>query len=410
MDYAARFSKAAHIGLAQGASAASPPAADTISLAYGLPDPKSFPTDELLEVTRRVLAEQSSSALQYGAAQGDPGLRRYLAERLNEKEGLSLEPEQVVITSGSSQAISMVAQLMVDPGDAILLEGPTFLGAVRVFRLYQPRLEELPLDERGLIIEELEGRLERLAGEGVRPKFLYTQPTFHNPAGVTMPLERRLELLDVAKKHALLVVEDDAYGDLRFEGSDLPTLLALDREGLVIRLGTFSKILAAGLRLGWAAGPPSLMRALPVVKTDSGTSPYSSHLAAEWARSGSLEPHIRKLRGVYRERRDAMLAALERHCAQYCHWTKPEGGFFVWVELNESVDPKRLRQTADEAGVAYLPGTQCFASDRGECFLRLSFSFATPQRIEQAIERLGRAMARAASAGVAPRQQAESRQ
>src|SRR5215212_6890471 len=173
MDYAALFSKAAHVGLAQGASAASPPGADTISLAYGLPDPGSFPTDELLEVTQRVLAEQSGSALQYGAAQGDPGLRRYLAERLNEKEGLSLEPEQVAITSGSSQAISMVAQLLVDPGDTILLEGPTFLGAVRVFRLYQPRLEELPLDERGLVVEELERRLERLASEGVRPKFLY---------------------------------------------------------------------------------------------------------------------------------------------------------------------------------------------------------------------------------------------
>jgi len=303
----------------------------------------------------------------------------------------------------------MVAQLMVDPGDTILLEGPTFLGAVRVFRLYQPRLEELPLDERGLIVEELERRLERLAAEGVRPKFLYTQPTFHNPAGVTMPLDRRLELLDLAKQYSLLVVEDDAYSDLRFEGSDLPSLLALDREGLVIRLGTFSKILAAGLRLGWAAGPPSVMRALPVVKTDSGTSPYSSHLAAEWATSGSLEPHVRKLRGIYRERRDAMLRALERHCAPFCHWTKPEGGFFVWVELNEGVDPKRLRQAADEAGVAYLSGTQCFASDRGESFLRLSFSFGTVEKIEQGIERLGRAMEQAASVGVAEMQEAEPR-
>jgi 2-aminoadipate transaminase len=398
MDYAPLYSRMAQVGLAQGGVAAPPPADDLISFSYGLPDPGSFPSDELQHVTRSVLDHQSATALQYGPPQGEPRLRRYLAERLNEKEGLSLTPEQVAVTSGSLQAIGILAQLLVDPGDTILLEGPTFLGAARVFRLHQPRLEELPLDDDGLVVGELERRLDRLASEGVRPKLLYTMPTFHNPGGVTMPLERRLELLRIAEKHSLLVLEDDAYGDLRFEGSDLPSLLALDRQGLVIRFGTFSKILAAGLRLGWAAGPAEIVQAMPVVKADGGTSPYGAHLAAEWAVGGMLEPHVQKLRAIYRQRRDAMLTALERYCASSCGWTRPQGGFFVWVELAEEVDPLILRQTAHDNGVTYLPGTQCFASGGGERFLRLSFSFLTPEKIEQGIERLGRAM-EAASRG-----------
>jgi 2-aminoadipate transaminase len=219
-------------------------------------------------------------------------------------------------------------------------------------------------------------------------------PTFHNPTGVTMPLERRLALLDVARRHQLLVIEDDAYGDLRFEGSDLPSVLALDQDGLVVRLGTFSKILAAGLRLGWAAGPAALVPNLALVKTDSGTNPFGAHLAAEWALSGRLEPHVQVLRGVYRERRDALLAALERYCGDYCSWTRPEGGFFIWVELRPGIDPQRLRGTAHQLGVAYLPGPQCFASGKGEQFLRLSFSYVTPERIEEGIRRLGQAMER----------------
>ena len=392
MDYAALFSKAAKIGLERAGGGPSAPSGEVISFAYGLPDPDSFPTEELLSATRSVLADQSATALQYGPPQGDPGLRTYLAERLNEQEGLALTPDQVAITNGSSQAIALIAHLLVDPGDTVLVEGPTFLGTVRVFQLYQARLEELPLDEHGLDVAELERRLERLAANGVRPKFLYTQPTFHNPAGVTMPLDRRLELLRVAEKHALPVVEDDPYGDLRFEGSDVPSLLALDRQGLVVRFGSFSKILAAGLRLGWAAGPAALVQALPAVKTDSGTSPYAARLAAEWASGGKLEPHVRQLRGIYRERRDAMLAALERYCAPHCRWTRPEGGFFVWVELDDGLDPGLLHQAAQELGVGYLPGNRCFASGSGERFLRLSFSFLAPEKIEQGIERLGRAM------------------
>lgn len=392
MDYSTLYSKSAQAGLGQGRSPVMAPVADLISFAIGQPDPHSMPLDDLERVTRTVLADQSETALLYASPQGVPRLRAYVAERLNEQEGLALTPEQVAITTGSSQAIALVAHLLIDPGDTVLIEAPTFLGAIRTFRLFQAHFEELPLDDHGLIVTELERRLDQLRAGGVRPKFLYTLPTFHNPAGVTMPLDRRLALLEVAQQHRLLVVEDDAYGDLRFEGADLPSLLSLDQHGLVVRLGTFSKILAAGLRLGWAAGPPALVQGLAAVKTDSGTNPYGAHLATEWALSGKLEPHVRMLRGVYRERRDALLAALERHCAAYCRWSRPEGGFFVWLELNPDVDPQRLRQASQELGVAYLPGTQCFATSSGDRFVRLAFSSLPPARIAAGIERLGRAM------------------
>jgi 2-aminoadipate transaminase len=400
MDYTALYSTTAQVGLVQGGASAQPPIGDGTSFAFGLPDPGSFPSDELQAVTQTVLAHHSTTALQYGNTQGEPRLRDYLAERLNEREGLSLSRDQIAITSGSLQAIALLTELLVDPGDVVLLEGPTFLGAARIFRLHGARFEELPIDDGGLVIPELVRCLERLDAEGLRPKFLYTMPTFHNPAGVTMPLDRRLALLEAARKWSLLVIEDDAYGDLRFEGSELPSLLALDQaqprvgeeDGVVVRLGTFSKILAAGLRLGWAAGPAAVVQSLAVVKTDGGTSPYAAHLAAEWAMTGKLEPHVRRLRRIYGERRDAMLSALERYCAPYCRWTKPDGGFFVWVELDHGVDPDLLWQAADEVGVVYLPGNRCFASCQGDRFLRLAFSLQTPTKIQDGIKRLGQAM------------------
>jgi 2-aminoadipate transaminase len=396
MDYSALYSRMGQVGNSQGVVgvARTPPAA--ISFAFGLPDPGSFPVDELRDATERVLGGHSAVALQYGGSQGEPRLRQYVADRLNEHEGLSLTADNLQITSGSMQAITMLAQLLIDPDDTVLIEAPTFMGTVKMFQLFGARFQELPLDEHGLIVDELERRLLALAVAGVRAKFVYVIPTFHNPTGVTLPLERRLELLRVAREHELLVVEDDPYGDLRFEGAAVPSLQALDRDGLVVRLGSFSKILAAGLRLGWAAGPLEIIRGLSSVKLDSGTSPYAANLAAEWAEQGKLEPHVRKLIDIYRARRDAMLAGLEQHCGSYCTWTRPEGGFFIWVELNEGIDPDRLRQIALEAGVAYLPGPQCFSNGQGQRNLRLAFSQQTVENITDGIRRLGQAMAQAA--------------
>ena len=393
MDYSALFSKMGEIGARQGAiGAPSGAPVDAISFAGGLPDPGSFPLQDLRAATERVLAAQSGTALQYGPPQGTPKLRQVVADRLNEAEGLSLDPDQIGITSGSLQGITLLAQLLVDPGDTVLIEAPTFLGTVRMFNLFRPRYEELPLDEHGLVVEELERKLVELREAGVHPKFLYCLPTFQNPTGVTMPLDRRIELLRVAREHSLLVIEDDPYGELRYDGAEVPSLLSLDRDGLVIRLGTFSKILAAGLRLGWAAGPKELVQGMASVKLDSGTNPYAAHLAAEWAAAGKVDGHVAQLRAIYKARRDAMLGALEEHCAGLCTWTRPDGGFFIWVHLEPEVDPARLRELAHENGVLYLPGTACFASTRGEDYLRLAFSLQEPERIRAGIARLGAAM------------------
>jgi 2-aminoadipate transaminase len=398
MDYSRLYSQMARIGVGKPNSAATPAQPDLISLVYGLPDPSTVSTSDLLAATELVLTEHRASALQYGPSQGLSELREFLAERLNEREGLTLAPGQILLTGGASQGIGLIARTLLEPGDTILVEAPTFLGAVRAFRLSQPRVIELPVDGAGLVTEALDTALARLAGEGVRPKFLYTMPTFQNPTGATMPLERRQHLLGLARQHNLLVVEDDAYGDLRYDGLELPSLLALDRDGLVVRLGTFSKVLAAGMRLGWAAGPAPLVRALTALKDDSGTSPYISHLALAWAGGGRLDPHLERLRRFYRERRDAALAALDRYCTGYVRWSRPLGGFYVWLELDDAVDAALLRRAADRLGVDYLPGQACFLSDRGERYLRLSFSFVDPDRIEQAIQRLGQALAEAARA------------
>lgn len=373
------------------------PPPDLIQLAYGFPDPGGFPTDALLDATRAVLAEQAATALQYGTVKGHRPLIDWVVRHLSEQDGVPIAPEQVLITSGSGQGIVLVTQLLVDPGDTILVEAPTFLGAVRTFDLLGARCEELPMDEDGLLLDALEARLAELRARGVRPKLLYTHPNFQNPSGATLPLERRRHLVDLAQRYELPVLEDDAYRDLRYDGEDLPSLQALDQSGLVIRLGTFSKILAPGMRLAWIVAQPEVTQRLAAAKAEGGTSPYGSHLAAAMAQSGALDRHIAFLKPFYRARRDAMLAALERYCADYGTWSRPAGGFFVWLRLADRVDPERLAAAAAAERVGYLSGRACFPSGRGERHVRLAFSYLPPERISEGVRRFGRALARAAT-------------
>jgi DNA-binding transcriptional MocR family regulator len=346
-----------------------------------------------------VLGEQIGQSLQYGNFQGVPELREVVAKRLRRLEGVDVSPEQLLITAGSSQGIGVVAQALLDAGDTMIVEGPTFLGAVRTFELYGPRVVEIPLDERGMRTDLLERSLRDLAREGVRPKLIYTLPNFQNPAGVTMSLERRRKLLALAERYEVPILEDDAYGELRFEGRAQPSLLALDRRGLVIRCSTFSKILGAGLRLAWLAGQESLMKRLINIKIDGGTSPLASHFAIAFEREGMLDAHVRKLRKVYRERRDAMQEALQAHCARHATWITPQGGFFFWLTLKPEVDPKLALQEAQARGVSYLPGTACYSSGTGGDQLRLAFSFLPPDQIREGIARLGEALEAAMEAG-----------
>ncbi|HUS16774.1 MAG TPA: PLP-dependent aminotransferase family protein [Chloroflexia bacterium] len=363
----------------------------TISFAYGLPDPALFPTDALAAATELVLRQHSDRALQYGSPQGLPQLVRVLLDRLNRAEGLELVPEECIITSGASQGIGLVARALLDPGDAVVLETPAWPGVINILRRYGARMVPVPLEADGLDVSATAATLAELHAAGTRPKLLYTVPTFQNPTGITMTATRRQELLALAREYDLLVVEDDAYRDLAFDHAPPPSLLALDDDGRVLRLGTYSKILAAGMRLGWMLGPRDIISRMVALKDDGGTSPFASYVAAAYTLAGELEPHITQLLDVYRLKRDTMLEALKDHFPPAARWTAPGGGFFVWVTLPPGLDSGDLLARAREEGVDFLPGRSCFPdAAAGAPYLRLAFSLVTVDQIEDGIKRLGR--------------------
>jgi 2-aminoadipate transaminase len=362
--------------------------AGIVPFAYGLPDEDSFPIEGLITATSNVLREHGKEALQYGSGRGCEGLVVAIKDRLARAEGIKADCEQVMITNGSTMAIEMVAKMFLDAGDTVLLESPSFLGAIRVFSHCDLNTACVPLDDYGVRPDLLDAKLSELESNGVKPKFFYTMPTFHNPAGVTMPLERRRDVLRVAAKHGIMLLEDDAYGDLRYSGELIPSLFQLDEDGRVIRIGTLSKVLAAGLRLGWILGPREVIAKMALTKIDTGTNPFSSYVAAEYYNGGLIDSHIESLKGLYRARRDAMLAALDKYAPAGCQWTKPDGGFFVWLRLPDGLDANKLLPEAVEEGVNYIAGTACQADGGGGSHLRLSFSYANPEEVTKGIRRL----------------------
>ncbi|HXI15170.1 MAG TPA: PLP-dependent aminotransferase family protein, partial [Chloroflexota bacterium] len=294
-------------------------------------------------------------------------------------------------TVGGSQGIDLVGHLFVDSGDVVIVEAPTFIGALQTFRNLEADLREVPLDSNGMDTDALESLLDSLASEGKRPKLIYTIPTFQNPSGTTLSEPRRQRLLELAQRHGVMILEDDAYGELRFSGEPLRSLYARSPEGGVIQARTFSKILAAGLRLGYVVAPKELMGRLLQLKVDVGTSPFVTAVTTTFSSDGSLAPlerHIERLCGVYRERRDAMLEALSEYAPPGVEWTEPHGGFFTWVTLPEGTDAAALLPKAAEAGVSFIPGAQNFPRSDGRRHLRLSFSFLPPEQLTEGIRRL----------------------
>ncbi len=346
-----------------------------------------------------MLREDAAAALQYGNVQGNPRLIATLIRKLKEDEGLDLDHEQVMITNGSSGALGQIAHLLLDPDDYLVAEAPSFLGAVNIFRRAQAQIVEVPLDDEGIRVDALESALHTARANGRRIKFLYVMPNYQNPSGVTLSLPRRHDLLDLATEYRTLIVEDDAYHDIRFEGDALPSLFAIDAlgdsSGHVIRTGTFSKILAAGLRLGWIIAPAPIIHKLTTFKDDGGTSPFASHIAAAYAEAGELGLHIEQLQQHYKRKRDAMLRAMRQHFPHGVSWTEPAGGFFLWVTLPEHLDASVLLPLAHEEGVEYLPGRACFASASGSNNIRLAYSQPSLDDIEEGIKRLGRVLASA---------------
>ncbi|MGH8067103.1 MAG: PLP-dependent aminotransferase family protein [Candidatus Entotheonellia bacterium] len=381
---------------------------EMISFAGGLPAPDVFPVDQFQEACQSILGQHGQQALQYSTTEGYRPLREMIA-RHTARYGIHVEPENILITSGSQQALDLIGKIFINPGDRLLVEKPTYVGAQQAWNAYQAEYITIALDDEGLQTDELEAALR--AG----PKFIYVLPNFHNPAGVTLVRERRQRLVELADRYGVPLIEDDPYGQLRYEGEHLPPLVVLDRQlqgregmpysGNVLYLSTFSKTLAPGLRLGWVVAPAEVIQRLVQAKqgADLHTSTLAQMIAFEVAREGFLDRHVRFIRTVYRERRDAMLAALRRYFPAAVHWTTPQGGLFLWVTLPELMDAAEILRAAIAENVAFVPGSAFFADGSGRNTFRLNFSNASPARIKEGIRRLGTVLERAlpASAAVA---------
>jgi len=375
---------------------------DVISFAGGLPAPDVFPCAEVEAATHKVLAEHGRAALQYAATEGYLPLRELLVRHMA-RYGIKVKPANVLITSGSQQGLDLIGKLFVNPGDRILTESPTYLGALQAWSAYQADYLTVPIDDDGLDVEQLEAQLRG------GPKFLYILPNFQNPAGVTLSLERRRKLVELANHYGAPIVEDDPYGQLRYEGEHLPPIVQIDAEyhdcgggdgeftGDVLYLSTLSKTLAPGLRIAWVVAPESVIARLVQMKqgADLHTSTFGQMVAYEVARDGFLDRHVRRIRELYGQRRDAMLAALDRHFPQEARWTRPAGGLFLWLTLPAGLDSAALlRQALEQEKVAFVPGAAFFPRGGGERTCRLNFSYCGPDVIEEGIRRLGRVVKR----------------
>jgi 2-aminoadipate transaminase len=362
-----------------------------------VPDPASLPFDDLAEAARVVLEREGRPALEYGGPQGFLGLREWLAERVGRADGVSLGPENITITNGSAGALANACETFLDPGDIVLAEAPSYPGAMRAIRAQGARVETVAVDAEGLRPEALAETVETLSGRGDGPKLLYTIPNFHNPTGATLGLERRRAVLEIARRHDIIIVEDDAYGEIRFEGERVPSFFALSGGDGVLRVGTFSKTLATGLRVGYVAAAREAIDFLLRMRFDMGTSPWIQRLVAEYVSRGNLDRHVSQVVEIYRRKRDAMVAALEAHCASYVRWRIPAGGFFLWLETDRRVQPEALREAAEQEGVAYVAGVAFFLDGSGSQFIRLAYSYVAEEEIEEAVRRLARALERAST-------------
>jgi len=362
-----------------------------ISLAGGLPDTTTFPAEDFAALMSRVAVDSSAAALQYGPTEGMDDVRRAIVTVMA-AEGMRVEEDDLLVTTGGQQVIDLMCRTFLDPGDVVIAEGPTYPGAVPCFTAFQADVVQIEMDADGMRIDVLEDTLERLRVDGKRPKFIYTVPSFQNPAGVTMSLERRRELVRIAHEQELVVLEDNPYGLLRYEGDPLPTLLSLDGGRYVVYLGTFSKILSAGLRLGWAAAPRPILEKLNLGKqgADLCSSSLTQHFVAAYFAQRDWRAYLDKLRVLYRRRRDVMLEALEEHLPAEASWTRPQGGLFIWAALPDYIDTTDLLARALREHVAFVPGRAAYLDGRGGSEMRLNFSGVSDDRIREGVRRIGK--------------------
>jgi len=363
---------------------------EVISLAGGLPDTSTFPPDTFAAVATRIAAEECAKALQYGPTEGLGETKECIAQVM-EAEGMRADPQDVIVTTGGQQVLDLVTKTLIDPGDVVIAEGPTYPGAVPVFSSYQADVVQIDMDAEGMRVDLLEETLDRLERDGRRPKFVYTVPSFQNPAGVTLSLPRRRRLVEVAHERELLVLEDNPYGLLRYEGEPPPPLYSLDGGVYVMYLGTFSKILSPGIRLGWVVAPPPVIEKINLGKqaADLCTSTLSQLMVRAYFEQGRWRDYVDSLVELYRSRRDTMLDALADHFPPQAEWTRPGGGLFIWATLPEFIDTTDLLARALRDNVAFVPGEAAFLDGRGRSSMRLNFSGCDEQQIREGVRRIG---------------------
>jgi 2-aminoadipate transaminase len=367
---------------------------DIISFAGGLPAPEVFPTAKIQEACNTVLNQQGGLALQYSTTEGHLPLREMIA-RHNARFSVEVSPDNIMITSGSQQALDFIGRLFINRGDFVVVESPTYLGALQAWNAYGAQYVAVPSDEDGMIVDELERALR------VGPKFIYVLPNFQNPSGSTLSLERRKKLVELADKYGVPIVEDDPYGQLRYEGEHLPSVVQLDSQmrgpnggtytGNVIYMSTFSKLLAPGLRLAWVIAPPQVIRKLVMTKqaADLHTATFNQLIAFEVGKGGFIDEHVKTIRAVYKERRDVMLDTMAEVFPSEVRWTHPKGGMFLWGIMPEDMDAAEVLKVAIEKKVAFVPGFAFHPNEGGKNTMRLNFSFSNPEDIREGITRLG---------------------
>jgi 2-aminoadipate transaminase len=367
---------------------------EVISLAGGLPDTSTFPPESFAAQMTRIAQESSAAALQYGPTEGFEETKECIVEVMA-AEGMRVDPEDLIVTTGGQQAIDLVCKTLIDPGDVVICEAPTYPGAVPTLCSYEAEVIQVETDDEGMKVDELPELLARLAGEGRRPKFIYSVPTFQNPAGVTLSFERRRRLVELARSREVLIAEDNPYGLLRYEGEPLPPLYQLEGGDYVIYLGTLSKILSPGIRLGWAVAPPPVMEKMVLGKqaADLCTSTLTQYFVREYFAEGRWREYVESLCGHYRSRRDAMLDALARHFPSQAEWTRPAGGLFVWATLPDYIDTTDLLAKALGEDVAFVPGRAAYVDGSGGSSMRLNFSGSDEDEIREGIRRIGRVIA-----------------
>lgn len=362
---------------------------EVVSLAGGMPNIADLPREALGRAVDRLIAERGTQAMQYGSGQGEPFMREKIVEVMAEEQ-IHAHADDIVVSCGSQQALDLVTRVFCDPGDVVLAEGPSYVGALGTFRAYQCQIVHVAMDDAGIDPVALRGALVSLKAAGKRVKFLYTIPNFQNPTGVTQTVERRRAIIEVAQEHDLLIIEDNPYGLLTLDAEPLPALRSMDADN-VIYLGSFSKIFAPGYRVGWALAPHAVREKLVLTQEAATLCPpvFSQFAIATYLDEFDWRAQITIYRDMYRERRDAMLQGLTEHMLPGSTWTRPDGGFFVWVTLPEGLDSQAMLPRAVTARVAYTPGTAFYADGLGSRNMRLSFCFPTPERIYEGTRRLG---------------------